>query len=42
MVRSMRQLAGVGPNCGVTDPQVILEVNFYCDTYGIDTISFAP
>ncbi len=32
--------AGVGPNCGVTDPQVILEVNFYCDTYGIDTISF--
>ncbi|MEG0813275.1 MAG: aldehyde ferredoxin oxidoreductase C-terminal domain-containing protein [Clostridium sp.] len=32
--------AGVGPNCGITDPQVILEINFYCDTYGIDTISF--
>jgi aldehyde:ferredoxin oxidoreductase len=32
--------AGVGPNCGITDPQVILELNFYCDTYGIDTISW--
>lgn len=32
--------AGVGPNCGITDPQVILEINFYCDTYGIDTISW--
>ena len=32
--------AGVGPNCGITDPQVILELNFYCDTYGVDTISW--
>ena len=22
--------AGLGPNCGITDPQVILELNFYC------------
>ncbi|MCT4564702.1 MAG: hypothetical protein N4A68_10400 [Maledivibacter sp.] len=32
--------AGLGPNCGIFDPHVILELNFYCDTYGIDTISF--
>ncbi|NLX09663.1 MAG: aldehyde:ferredoxin oxidoreductase [Chloroflexi bacterium] len=34
-------IAGVGSNIGVFDPFAILEVNFYCDTYGIDTISFA-
>lgn len=33
-------IAGVGSNCGIFDPESILEVNFYCDTYGIDTISF--
>jgi len=33
--------AGVGANCGIFDPEYILECNFYCDTYGIDTISFA-
>ncbi len=33
-------VAGVGSNCGIFDPTVILEINFYCDTYGIDTISF--
>jgi aldehyde:ferredoxin oxidoreductase len=33
-------LAGVGSNCGIFDPDYILECNFYCDTYGIDTISF--
>ncbi len=33
-------IAGVGPNCGVFDPDDILEINFYCDTYGMDTISF--
>jgi aldehyde:ferredoxin oxidoreductase len=33
-------IAGVGSNCGIFDPQAILELNFYCDTYGIDTISF--
>ncbi|MCX6550651.1 MAG: aldehyde:ferredoxin oxidoreductase [Acidobacteria bacterium] len=32
--------AGLGSNCGLFDPDWLLEVNFYCDTYGIDTISF--
>jgi aldehyde:ferredoxin oxidoreductase len=32
--------AGVGSNLYVYDPRGILELNFYCDTYGIDTISF--
>ena len=32
--------AGLGPNCGIFRPDDILELNFYCDTYGIDTISF--
>jgi len=27
-------------NLGVYDPDFVLEVNFYCDTYGIDTISY--
>ena len=31
--------AGVGSNIGVWEPESILEINFYCDTYGIDTIS---
>jgi aldehyde:ferredoxin oxidoreductase len=33
--------AGLGSNCGIFDPGYIIEVNFYCDTYGIDTISWA-
>lgn len=33
-------LAGCGSNCGIFDPDAIIETNFYCDTYGIDTISF--
>jgi len=33
--------AGLGANIGNFDPQIILELNFYCDTYGVDTISFA-
>ena len=33
-------LAGVGSNCGIFDPVAASETNFYCDTYGIDTISF--
>ena len=33
-------IAGVGSNCGIFDPEIILEINFYCDTYGLDTISF--
>lgn len=32
--------AGLGANCGIFDPQIVLEANFYCDTYGVDTISF--
>ena len=32
-------IAGVGSNCGIFDPDYVIEVNFYCDTYGIDTIS---
>jgi len=33
-------IAAVGSNCGIFEPDPILEMNFYCDTYGIDTISF--
>ncbi|SHJ53750.1 aldehyde:ferredoxin oxidoreductase [Geosporobacter subterraneus DSM 17957] len=32
--------AGLGSNCGIFDPEYILEANFYCDTYAVDTISF--
>jgi aldehyde:ferredoxin oxidoreductase len=32
--------AGLAANCGIFDPDWLLESNFYCDTYGIDTISF--
>ena len=32
-------IAGLGSNIGVFDPEFVQEVNFYCDTYGIDTIS---
>lgn len=33
-------IAGCGSNLGIFDPFTIVEINFYCDTYGIDTISF--
>ncbi|MFA6127464.1 MAG: aldehyde ferredoxin oxidoreductase C-terminal domain-containing protein [Bacteroidales bacterium] len=33
--------AGLGSNCGIFDPDYIIECNFYCDTYGMDTISWA-
>jgi aldehyde:ferredoxin oxidoreductase len=33
-------IAGIGSNCGVFDAHAVLEANFYCDMYGIDTISF--
>ncbi|TSA38656.1 MAG: aldehyde:ferredoxin oxidoreductase [Porphyromonadaceae bacterium] len=33
--------AGLGSNCGIFDPDYIIEANFYCDTYGMDTISWA-
>ncbi len=32
--------AGCGANPAIFDPLAILEINFYCDTYGLDTISF--
>ncbi len=32
--------AGCGSNMGIFDPFAVAEINFYCDTYGIDTISF--
>jgi aldehyde:ferredoxin oxidoreductase len=33
-------IGGVGSNCGIFNPDDILEINFYCDNYGIDVISF--
>ncbi|MFX0035926.1 MAG: aldehyde ferredoxin oxidoreductase family protein [Candidatus Hermodarchaeota archaeon] len=32
-------IAGCGSNWGVWDLKWVLETNFYCDTYGLDTIS---
>ncbi len=32
--------AGCGSNLCIWDPRDVVELNFYCDTYGIDTISF--
>lgn len=32
--------AGLGSNCGIFDPDMIIEANFYCDTYGICTITW--
>jgi aldehyde:ferredoxin oxidoreductase len=34
-------IAGTGANWGIFDPDFVTEVNFYCDTYGLDTISVA-
>jgi len=33
-------IAGCGSNLGIFDPYTVTEINFYCDTYGVDTISF--
>ena len=33
--------AGLGSNCGIYDPGYIIETNFYCDTYGICTITWS-
>jgi aldehyde:ferredoxin oxidoreductase len=33
--------AGLGSNIGNFNAQKVLELNFYCDTYGVDSISFA-
>jgi aldehyde:ferredoxin oxidoreductase len=32
-------IAGVGSNCGIFDPAYVVEMNYYCDVYGLDTIS---
>jgi aldehyde:ferredoxin oxidoreductase len=34
-------LASLGANCGVFNLESILEMNFYCNTYGIDSVSYA-
>ncbi len=33
-------VAGVGSCCGIFDMDYVFECNFYCDTYGLDTISW--
>jgi aldehyde:ferredoxin oxidoreductase len=32
-------LGAIGSNMGLFDPEKVLEINFYADTYGVDTIS---
>ena len=32
-------LGALASNCSIWDPAAVLELNFYCDTYGLDTIS---
>ncbi|MCW4054066.1 MAG: aldehyde:ferredoxin oxidoreductase [Candidatus Bathyarchaeota archaeon] len=32
-------VAGVGSNCGIFDLDHVIEMNYYCDIYGLDTIS---
>jgi aldehyde:ferredoxin oxidoreductase len=31
-------IAGVGSNCGIFDADYVIEMNYYCDVYGLDTI----
>ncbi len=31
---------GLGSNCGIFNPDYVIEANFYCDTYGICTITW--
>ncbi len=33
--------AGLGANCAIFDPGYIIETNFYCDTYGVCTITWS-
>jgi len=33
-------VGGCGSNTAIFDADAVLEINFYCDTYGLDTISF--
>ncbi len=32
-------IAGVGSNCGIFNANFVIEMNYYCDVYGLDTIS---
>ena len=32
-------IASVGSNCGIFDADYVIEMNYYCDIYGLDTIS---
>jgi aldehyde:ferredoxin oxidoreductase len=32
-------IAGCGSNLGIFDAHTVIEINFYCDDYGLDTIS---
>jgi aldehyde:ferredoxin oxidoreductase len=32
-------IAGAGSNCGIFDADHVIEMNYYCDLYGLDTIS---
>jgi aldehyde:ferredoxin oxidoreductase len=32
--------AGLGSNCGIFNADMLMEVNFYCDTYGVCTITY--
>jgi aldehyde:ferredoxin oxidoreductase len=32
-------IAGLGSNCGIFDAEYVIEMNYYCDNYGLDTIS---
>ncbi|MCD4828599.1 MAG: aldehyde:ferredoxin oxidoreductase [Candidatus Cloacimonetes bacterium] len=34
------ETAGASTNMNIYDPHFMAEMNFYCDTYGVDTISF--
>ena len=33
-------VGGCGSNPAIFNPDAVVEINFYCDTYGLDTISF--
>ncbi len=33
--------AGLGANCGIFDAEYVMETNFYCDTYGVCTITWS-
>ena len=32
-------IAGMGSSCGIFDADAVIEMNYYCDIYGLDTIS---